>query len=212
MFHFEERIPKLLGFWVENVSRDIDNINPNPLTTKMNVAPIRAMLYQNGINSHTAGVDTTPDVFFDEDNIAFTGIYRAKGNEAAMVYVIDAESCYDSNFDRAKIRNQLFTAITRSKAWIRVLGVGENMDKLIEEYNQVKSHNFSLEFIYPTKAQRDKMNIVNRDMSEAEKHRVKQSKANISDLIASIENGQIFIEDLGEDNIARLKALLKNEE
>ena len=56
------------------------------------------------------------------------------------------------------------------------------------------------------------MNIVNRDMSEAEKHRVKQSKANISDLIASIENGQIFIEDLGEDNIARLKALLKNEE
>lgn len=170
------------------------------------------MLYQNGINSHTAGVDTTPDVFFDEDNIAFTGIYRAKGNEAAMVYVIDAESCYDSNFDRAKIRNQLFTAITRSKAWIRVLGVGENMDKLIEEYNQVKSHNFSLEFIYPTKAQRDKMNIVNRDMSEAEKHRVKQSKANISDLIASIENGQIFIEDLGEDNIARLKALLKNEE
>lgn len=193
-------------------SDDIIVINPNPLTTKMNVAPIRAMLYQNGINSHTAGVDTTPDVFFDEDNIAFTGIYRAKGNEAAMVYVIDAESCYDSNFDRAKIRNQLFTAITRSKAWIRVLGVGENMDKLIEEYNQVKSHNFSLEFIYPTKAQRDKMNIVNRDMSEAEKHRVKQSKANISDLIASIENGQIFIEDLGEDNIARLKALLKNEE
>lgn len=193
-------------------SDDIIVINPNPLTTKMNVAPIRAMLYQNGINSHTAGVDTTPDVFFDEDNIAFTGIYRAKGNEAAMVYIIDAESCYDSNFDRAKIRNQLFTAITRSKAWIRVLGVGENMDKLIEEYNQVKSHNFSLEFIYPTKAQRDKMNVVNRDMSEAEKHRVKQSKANISDLIASIENGQIFIEDLGEDNIARLKALLKNEE
>lgn len=193
-------------------SDDIIVINPNPLTTINNVAPIRAMLYQNNINSHTAGVDTTPDVFFDEDNIAFTGIYRAKGNEAAMVYVIDAESCYDSNFDRAKIRNQLFTAITRSKAWIRVLGVGENMDKLIEEYNQVKSHNFSLEFIYPTKAQRDKMNIVNRDMSEVEKHRVKQSKANISDLIASIENGQIFIEDLGEDNIARLKALLKNEE
>lgn len=193
-------------------SDDIIVINPNPLTTKMNVAPIRAMLYKNGINSHTAGVDTTPDVFFDEDNIAFTGIYRAKGNEAAMVYVINAESCYDSNYDRAKIRNQLFTAITRSKAWIRVLGVGENMDKLIEEYNQVKTHDFSLEFIYPTKAQRDKMNIVNRDMSEAEKHRVKQSKANISDLISSIENGQIFIEDLGEDNIARLKALLQKDE
>lgn len=193
-------------------SDDIIIINPNPLTTKVNVAPIRAMLYQSGINSHTAGVDTTPDIFFDEDNITFTGIYRAKGNEAAMVYVIDAESCYDSSFDRAKIRNQLFTAITRSKAWVRVLGVGENMDKLIEEYNQVKIHNYTLEFVYPTKAQRDKMNIVNRDMSDAEKHRIKKSKDNISDLLAGLESGQIYIEDLGEDNLARLRALLQKEE
>lgn len=195
-------------------SDDIIVINPDPLTTKRNVAPIRTHLYQKGIDSHTAGVDTTPDVFFvnENDSVAFTGIYRAKGNEAAMVYVINAQSCYDSFFDKAKIRNQLFTAITRSKAWVRVLGVGSDMDKLIDEYNEVKKHDFTLNFIYPTKAQRTKMNIVNRDMSEAEKHRVKTSKDNIANLIAELENGQIYIEDLGEENIARLKALLPKEE
>lgn len=193
---------------------DIIVINPDPLTTKANVAPIRAMLFEKNINSHTAGVDTTPDIFFAENNdsVAFTGIYRAKGNEAAMVYVINAESCYDSYYDLAKKRNQLFTAITRSKAWVRVLGIGENMDKLIDEYKKIKSHNYTLDFIYPDKSQREKMNIVNRDMSAAEKNKVEKNKTNIENLILELETGEIFLEDLGEEQIARLKKLLKRGE
>lgn len=144
--------------------------------------------------------------------MAFTGIYRAKGNEAAMVYVINAESCYDSYYDLAKKRNQLFTAITRSKAWVRVLGIGENMDKLIDEYKKIKSHNYTLDFIYPDKSQREKMNIVNRDMSAAEKNKVEKNKTNIENLILELETGEIFLEDLGEEQIARLKKLLKRGE
>lgn len=193
---------------------DIIVINPNPLTTKKAVAPIRSALYQYGISSHTAGVDTAPDVFFanDNDSVAFTGIYRAKGNEAAMVYIINAQSCYDSSFDMAKIRNQLFTAITRSKAWVRVLGVGENMEGLISEYQAVKEHHFTLDFVYPTKLQRDHMNIVNRDMSNAEKNKVTKSKGNLTSLINELENGQIYLQDLGEEQVARLRALLQKEE
>lgn len=193
---------------------DIIVINPDPLTTKKAVAPIRSILYQYGIASHTAGVDTVPDVFFanDNDSVAFTGIYRAKGNEAAMVYIINAHSCYESFFDTAKIRNQLFTAITRSKAWVRVLGVGENMESLIHEYQEVKNHQFTLDFIYPTKAQRDHMNIVNRDMTEAEKNKVTKSKVNLADLISELESGQVYLEDLGEDQVNRLRSLLQKQE
>lgn len=189
---------------------DIIVINPNPLTIKKKVAPIRGLLYQKGIASHTAGVDTQPDIFFAENNdsVSFTGIYRAKGNEAAMVYIINAQDCFYSYFDLAKIRNQLFTAITRSKAWVRVLGVGEKMDKLISEYERVKSHEFTLDFIYPTKAQRDHMNIVNRDMSEAEKDKIRKSKTNITDLIDGLENGEIYVADLGEEQVKRLRSLL----
>lgn len=190
---------------------DIIVINPNPLTTKKIVAPIRALLFQEGIASHTAGVDTVPDVFFanDNDSVAFTGIYRAKGNEAAMVYVVNAQDCFDSAFDLAKLRNQLFTAITRSKAWVRVLGIGKSMDGLISEYEQVKAHNFTLDFMYPTQSQRNHMNVVNRDMSEAEKARIRSGQNNIAGLIADLESGQLFLEDLGEEQVDKLRMLLR---
>lgn len=190
---------------------DIIVINPTPLTTKTNVANIRSLLYQKGIHSHVSGVDTTPDIFFDESNIsiAFTGIYRAKGNEAAMVYIVNAEACFESVFDLAKIRNQLFTAITRSKAWVRVLGIGSKMDGLIAEYENIRNHRFTLDFIYPTKAQRDHINIVNRDMSEVEKNKIKKSKENIANLIEELQRGDIYIEDLGEQ-AELLRSLLKS--
>lgn len=193
---------------------DIIVINPDPMTTKRAVSGIRSKLFNIGINSHTAGVDTTPDVFFaeNEESVAFTGIYRAKGNEAAMVYVINSDLCYDSTFELAKKRNQLFTAITRSKAWVRVLGVGENMNKLAKEYEQTKAHNFTLDFIYPDKTQREKMNIINRDMSIAEKNRVKRSKSGLLNLIKELESGEIFVEDLGEDELGKLRELLKIKE
>lgn len=193
---------------------DIIVINPNPMTTKKLVAPIRARLFEYGIESHTAGVDTAPDVFFSDhnDSVAFTGIYRAKGNEAAMVYVVNSQDCYSSHFDLAKRRNQLFTAITRSKAWVRVLGIGKEMEGLVAEYEKVKKHKFTLDFNYPTQNQRNHMNIVNRDMSETEKLRVRKSQGNFANLIKDLESGKIFIEDLGKDQVARLRALLGEKE
>ena len=193
---------------------DIIVINPNPLTTRKNVAHIRSLLFNDNIASHTVGVDTIPDIFFanDKDSVAFSGIYRAKGNEAAMVYIINAQACFDSSLELAKLRNQLFTAITRSKAWVRVLGIGKDMEKLIAEYQRVKLHNFKLDFIYPTQSQRSHMNIVNRDMSESEKSRIKKNQGSVDSLIADLESGQIYIEDLRKDQISRLRSLLDRKE
>ena len=95
---------------------------------------------------------------------------------------------------------------------MRVLGVGSGMDGLIAEYKKVKDHNFTLDFIYPTKAQRDHMNIVNRDMSEAEKRKIQKSKGNAQNLIQELESGNIYLEDLGKDTVDRLISLLKSKE
>lgn len=92
------------------------------------------------------------------------------------------------------------------------LGVGGQMDGLIAEYQEVKKHNFTLDFIYPTQSQRDHMNIVNRDMSEAEKAKIKRSKENIANLIKELESGSVFLEDIGEDKVERLLSLLKGKE
>ena len=193
---------------------DIIVINPDPKTTKTAVSNIRGKLFNRHIQSHTAGVDTTPDVFFSEngESIAFTGIYRAKGNEAAMVYIINSHLCYDSDYELAKKRNQLFTAITRSKAWVRVLGVGPDMDNLIQEYNKVKSHNFRLDFIYPDEKQREKMNIINRDMSTVEKNKLRKVKSDLMNLIEQLEKGDIYKEDFGTEELDRLRNLLNAKE
>ena len=193
---------------------DIMVINPDPLTTKQRVAPIRKRLFEIGIQSHTAGVDTSPDVFFSDNNdsVIFTGIYRAKGNEAAMVYIIHAQDCFGGEYNLARIRNQLFTAITRSKAWVRVLGIGHEMDKLIEEYQKIREHKFTLKFIYPTQAERTHMNIVNRDMSEAEKSQIKESKNDMESLIKNLESGRVHLEDLGILQVEKLRKLLYNGE
>lgn len=177
---------------------DIIVINPDPIKTKKSVGAIRAGLFKHKINSHLAGVDTTPDVFFSpaSDSIAFTGIHRAKGNEAGMVYIINAQDCYKSFGSLATVRNRLFTAITRSKAWVRVLGVGEDMHKLKSEFDQIKEKKFRLEFTYPTAALRRRLNIINRDMSEYEKHNIKKAESSLETFLATLGNGDVNIEDL----------------
>lgn len=193
---------------------DIIVINPNPYTTRNNVGPIRAQLFQMNINSHLAGVDTSPDIFYhDENSVVFSGIYRAKGNEAGMVYIINADDCYSEN-ENASIavqRNRLFTAITRSKAWVRVLGIGQKMQALIEEFEQTKNNNFSLSFKYPTKEERRKINLINRDRTQAEKRAVNKQNNNLEELITSFHNGSIVLEDLNPELIAQLKKILPQE-
>ena len=190
---------------------DIIVINPNPLTTRTNVGPIRRQLLEMGIKSHVAGVDTHPDVFFkSEESITFTGIHRAKGNEAGMVYIVNAQECCSTmGLNLASVRNQLFTAITRSKAWVRVLGIGEEMEQLKKEYNQLLSRDFKLEFTYPTKEQLESLRIVHRDVSGEDVKRIEEGKESLFKLIGDIESGKMHLADLDEDAVTRLKELLK---
>lgn len=189
---------------------DIIVINPDPISTRNRVGPIRKMLYEKEINSHLAGVDTDPDIFFQssEQSITFTGIYRAKGNEAGMVYIINAQDCHSSMFNLAKIRNRLFTAITISKAWVRVLGVGKSMDRLIEEFNHLKNANFELRFRYPTKEERKKLEIIHRDMTKQDRKRLDERKKGLAQILHDLETGAMNPEDLDEGMLEKLKKLL----
>ena len=194
----------------ELLHNDIIVINPDPRTTRAKVGPVRHRLLNMGINCHLAGVDTGPDTFFlQSDSVTFTGIYRAKGNEAGMVYIINAQDCHSAAWNLASIRNQLFTAITRSKAWVRVLGVGSGMKELIKEYEELKERNFELQFIYPTHEQRANLQIVNRDMTMEERKRIQSRQQNLSDLVTDLESGSVRAEDLDENEVAKLKKLLE---
>lgn len=186
--------------------QDIMIIHPQPQYTKSYVSKIRVMLMRKGIKSHIVGVQTTPDHFFQEDSIAISQIYRAKGNEAAVVYLINADACV-RGVNLSRKRNILFTAITRSKAWVRVSGLGENMETLVKEYEKVKENHFKLHFIYPDEQQRNSMRIIHRDMTKNEIHAVRQSNSALADIIAKLESGEIQKEDLDEKLMEALKRI-----
>jgi superfamily I DNA and RNA helicase len=192
-------------------AEDIIVINPDPLTTRSAVGKARSMLLKAGINSCIAGVTNSADIFFESEAVTFTGVFRAKGNEGAMVYVINAQDCHSTFLpsELATARNRLFTAITRSKAWVRVLGVGANMTKLQEEFARVKAHDFRLEFIYPDEEQRKKLQIINRDMTAAERHRLKMKLGEGASFIEALESGEVELEDLSPELIERLNKVLK---
>lgn len=187
--------------------QDIMIIHPDPKVTKSYVSHIRIMLMDRGIRSHIVGVQTTPDDFFQEESIAISQIYRAKGNEAAMVYLVNADLCA-RGVNLSRKRNILFTAITRSKAWVRVSGLGENMELLMKEYAEVKARNFQLHFLYPDESQRKNMRIIHRDMTQNEIREIKKSNFSLADVLAKIQKGEIQKEDLDENTINALKDVL----
>jgi superfamily I DNA and RNA helicase len=125
-----------------------------------------------------------------------------------MVYIVNAQDCNSSVRNLASIRNRLFTAITRSKAWVRVLGVGSGMRQLMREYNRLKDQNFELHFTYPTKEQREQLKIVHRDMTIAERKRLKSREKDLLDLIADLESGSVHPDDLDDRVTSKLKELL----
>ena len=202
---------------VEDIERNLKNeelkyqdimiIHPDPKTAKSYVSQIRMMLMEKEIKSHIVGVQTTPDAFFQEDSIAITQIYRAKGNEAAVVYLINADLCA-KGVNLSRKRNILFTAITRSKAWVRVSGLGSDMDILLDEYKSVKENNFQLEFEYPNESQRKNMRIIHRDMTQNELREIKKSNSNLAEIASKIQAGEIRKEDLDESTINTLKEVL----
>ena len=98
-------------------------------------------------------------------------------------------------------RNIIFTAMTRSKAWVRVSGIGDDMDLLIQEFNSVKERNFQLEFTYPDKSQRKNMRIIHRDMTQNELRDIRKSNSNLADITSKLANGEIRKEDLDEDTV-----------
>jgi superfamily I DNA and RNA helicase len=209
----EEQIKWLSDNIVINLSGDelkpddIMVIHTDPLTTKKAVGAARVSLFERGINSELAGITISPDDFFNENSVIFTSINRAKGNEAAMVYVINAQLCF-SGTELARKRNILFTAMTRSKAWLRVVGYGDGMKKLEAEYEKVKQENFSLKFTYPTEMQRKEMNLVNRDMSDKEQSRLAKKHRDLQDLLEALDKGEIYKEDLSPEIINRLREKL----
>lgn len=129
---------------------DILLILPEVWTSKTEGAMLLRILQLEGLKGHIPGQTSSADGVFRDGYIAITHIHRAKGNEAPVVFILNSEFC-EHQVDIKHRRNILFTAITRSRAWTYILGVGPDMEKIKSELAQIRSAGFSLNFRYPSK-------------------------------------------------------------
>ncbi len=159
------------------------------------------------IQAHLAGVTSSVERLYQDGSIAMTSIYRAKGNEAAMVYVVDSDYA-NGPFRSVRGRNTLFTAITRSRAWVRICGCGKAMKGIADELESVRANGYRLRFRVPTPEELANIRKIHRDMSAAEIAKRDSALKNVEPLLAMLESGELPTEALPDEFRKRLHLLL----
>lgn len=177
---------------------DILVVLPDTWTSKSVGSRVMSALMAKKVVSHLAGVTTSRDEIFRQGSVAITHIHRAKGNEAAMVYVVNAEYCH-AGFELNRRRNVLFTAITRSRSWVRIFGVGDGMKGLERELQSVRDQNYELDFQYPSKEEIQKLSRVHRDMTAEELQAWTQKVSVLEDVARAVADGDVSLDSLPAD-------------
>ncbi len=92
-------------------------------------------LMRQGINIYLPGYSSCnclqknqqysqPNKFWWDGALTISNVYKAKGQEADLVYLIGLDNIA-KNESNIYLRNQFFTAITRTRGWIYLSGIGE---------------------------------------------------------------------------------------
>ena len=77
--------------------------------------------------------------------ITITSSYRAKGQEAAVVYIIGLDNlAKDAN--NLALRNQVFIGLTRTQAWVNLSGIGKY--NFYQELEQVITNGDKFQFVF----------------------------------------------------------------
>lgn len=189
---------------------DILIVLPDVYRAKSRAPRLMQTLLEHGIPSHLVGVSTSVDAVFKHNSVALAHIYRAKGNEAPMVYVVDAQHA-NSDHQTVTRRNTLFTAITRSRAWVRVVGFGDQMDAISQEITTVRDKNFRLSFTIPTREELDQLRHLHRDRSDDELAVAQKAKDGLQTFLEAYETDQIGFYDLPPAMRTRLALTLKED-
>jgi superfamily I DNA and RNA helicase len=114
--------------------RDILIIFANALTAKKEAARLIGALDKHHLSAHLVGLSASVDQLFQDGSIA---IFRAKGTKPPW-FTFSTQTIARTHTHPIKGRNTLFTAITRSRAWVRLYGVGDGMPVLISEIEAVR--------------------------------------------------------------------------
>jgi len=145
--------------WVaKSIAADVkkEDVNPehiivvslDPAHSKDHLAEIQRLLFENGVQSIVPGVSDSATAFANPGMVTLVSVYRAKGNEAPIIYVTNSEKIADYT-NEIDARNKAFTAISRAKGWVTLTGVGAGMQSAIEELDRIVNDYPRFRFVFP---------------------------------------------------------------
>ena len=137
------------------------------------------LLQTKGIASIIPGLVDFADEFAKPENVTLTTVYRVKGNEASIVYIVSFDSLYDY-VNEVSSRNMAFASISRSKGWMRISGIGHKMERAVVEINTILEKIPYFEFTVPQKE------TIARNLDPAESTRRRQQLKNARETVRKI--------------------------
>ncbi len=188
---------------------DILVIFPDAYTSRSEFSRFSKYLQSYGVVAFLAGINSSQDTFRMKGYVTCSSIYRAKGNEAPMVYVLNAEYC-STGLEKIKQRNILFTAITRSRAWVRISGTGYDFEDIKAEFLKCFQEDFRLKFKCPTQSEMKEIRRLNRERTQEELTQANKAKINIDSLIEILKKGNVDTDLVPE--ITKLKDILNRKD
>jgi superfamily I DNA and RNA helicase len=112
------------------------------------MSALQMRLQAHNIASTIPGLVDGSAEFGEPGRVTLSTVFRAKGNEAPVVYILSFDSLYDY-VQELENRNRAFTCISRSKGWVRITGFGENMIRAENEINTILRDIPRLRFKFP---------------------------------------------------------------
>lgn len=142
---------------------DILVISVDDRNARIYFSELTKRLHSLGLKTHNLQSDSySLRNFTEKDCITLSTVYKAKGNEAVAVYVVGIDALFHSPTARA--RNIIFTAMTRTKGWLYVSGIGPAALDFKTEVDRAISNLPRLRFPYPSEEQLIRLK---RDLSHA---------------------------------------------
>ncbi|PEI98391.1 DEAD/DEAH box helicase [Bacillus toyonensis] len=94
-----------------------------------------------------------PNVVKIKDAIPYTTIFRAKGNEANIVFIVNTDTL---QMIQSVTRNKIFTAMTRARYAVWLMGT-RDIEAYRKEIEIVENNNYMLKFTYPSEQELEKI-------------------------------------------------------
>lgn len=143
---------------------DISVISLDDRAAKSYFKNITRILEKSGIKTfNLSDAFWNNQVYSLKDHVTLATVYKAKGNEAGSVYVLGVDSVYNHlDLNPITERNRLFAAMTRTKAWLTITGIGPAYKLFDSEIKKVSENGFNLIFKMPDFKE---LNLFKRDLA-----------------------------------------------